>query len=455
MEMDNEQQLDETVHSLSDLLESGQDEEFINAFDNLHDFEMGKVYAALPARVREVAWRTMDDETLASIFDNLEIEDSDVVDLLSELPPKKGADILERMYADNEADLLQAMPARMVATYLQLLPAEDAQEMRKLIKYDDQTAGALMATEYLAVQKGMRVAEVLEKVKEQASEAESIIYIYVIDADQRLIGVASLRDLLTHPDEMLIDEITNTRVVSVGAEDPQGDVAQVVADYNFFSIPVIDKEQHLLGIITVDDIVDVIDEEAVGEYSGLAAVDVSQTDDTPWHSAIKRIPWLLVLLILGLTTTALVGSFEGSIRQAPVLAAFITLITGTAGNAGTQSLALSIRRLSVGNDKSIAKNFFSELLSAAILALAAGITIGLVVLLWRQNNDLAAAIGLSMAAAIFLASLLSAIIPVIIDKLGYDPAVANGPFITTLCDLTSVGIYFIIAQQFLTYFVGS
>ncbi|CAK1230427.1 Mg/Co/Ni transporter MgtE (contains CBS domain) (MgtE) [Fructobacillus fructosus] len=454
MEQDNDQQLKETVHDLVNLINSGQDDEFMNRFTNLHDFEKGQVYAAMPENIREVAWRIMDDETLATIFDNLEVDPEEIVELLEEMPAQKGADILVAMFADNEADLLQAMPARKVANYLALMPADEVKEVKQLINYDDETAGALMATEYLAVKKSEKVKDVLIQVKKQAEEAESIIYVYVVDEEHRLIGVVSLRDLLTHPDDMTIDSITNTRVISVKADSDQKDVAQVVADYNFFSVPVIDDEKHLLGIITVDDIVDVIDEEAVGDYSGLAAVDVSDTDDSAWHSAVKRIPWLLTLLVLGLASTVLVGLFEHTIRQAPILAAFITIIAGTAGNAGTQSLALAIRHFGNGSDRSGFKNLLSEFISAIVLAVIGGVVLYAVTLFWQGNQSLAMAVGLSLALSILASSVLAHLVPALLNRVNVDPAIVNGPLVATVCDWASILIYFSIATAMLSQFVG-
>jgi len=346
------EQLDETIQLLSDLLQSGQDSEFIESFEALHDFEMAQVYAELPEQFRAVAWRLLPIDVLAAVFDNLDVDEVDIAGLLAEMPPQRGAQILQEMYTDNAVDLLQEMPSGQIATYLSLMPKADADSVRKLINYDDQTAGSLMSTEYLAVKEDLKVGEVMRLVKKQALEAESISYVYVLDQQGLLVGVISLRDLLTHPDDMPVSEITNDRIISVRAGDDQQEVAQIVADYNFLSIPVTDDKNHLLGVITVDDIVDVIDEEAVEDYSGLAAVNVSQINDSPWHSAVKRIPWLIALLLLGMLTATVIGSFDGLVRQVAILAAFISLITGTAGNAGTQSLALAVRRIAVGSENS-------------------------------------------------------------------------------------------------------
>lgn len=448
------EQLDETIQLLSDLLQSRQDSEFIESFEALHDFEMAQVYAELPEQFRAVAWRLLPTDVLAAVFDNLDVDEVDIAGLLEEMPPQRGAEILQAMYTDNAVDLLQEMSSGQIATYLSLMPKADADAIQKLINYDDQTAGSLMSTEYLAVKEDLKVGEVMRLVKKQALEAESISYVYVLDKQGVLVGVISLRDLLTHPDEMPVSEITNDRIISVRAGDDQKEVAQIVADYNFLSIPVTDDNHRLLGVITVDDIVDVIDEEAVEDYSGLAAVNVSQINDTPWHSAVKRIPWLIALLLLGMLTATVIGSFDGLVRQVAILAAFISLITGTAGNAGTQSLALAVRRIAVGSENSGLRDFLSEVFAGLIVGLATGLSVFAIVTIWKHNTILGFAVGVAMTMAIMVANLAGYLIPLLIDKMGFDPAVASGPFITTLSDLTSVLIYFNVAQLFLAHLAG-
>ncbi|MGO2908406.1 MAG: magnesium transporter [Leuconostoc citreum] len=448
------EELNQTIQHLSDLIQSGQDNTFIDSFEALHEYEMAQAYAGLPEQFRSVAWRLLSDDILASVFDNLDVDEVDIVALLKEMPPRRGARILQEMYADNAADVLQEMPPRLVATYLSLMPKSEADEVRQLINYDEQTAGSLMSTEYLAVEENLHVDDVMHLVKKQALEAESISYVYVLDKQEHLMGVISLRDLLTHADDLPVINITNERIISVKAGDDQADVAQIVANYNFLSIPVTDDNNRLLGVITVDDIVDVIDEEAVEDYSGLAAVNVSQINDTPWHSAAKRIPWLIALLLLGMTTATLISSYDGLVKRASILAAFISLITGTAGNAGTQALALAVRRIAVGSDKNGLRDFLSEVIAGILVGIATGLSVFIVVALWKQNVVLGFAVGLAMTIAIIVANLAGYLIPVVIDKIGFDPAVASGPFITTLSDLTSVLIYFNVAQLFITHFIG-
>ena len=227
-----------------------------------------------------------------------------------------------------------------------------------------------------------------------------------------------------------------------------------MADYNFVSIPVVVKD-HLVGTITVDDIVDVIDEEAAEDYSRLAGVDVVTLEENPFKSAAKRLPWLVGLIFLGMGTASVINNFEGLVSQASILAVFISLITGTAGNAGTQSLAVSVRRLALKETSSLIKMLMTEVLIGAMIGATAGLTIFLVVWVWKANMLLGVAVGLAMGVAILVANVAGSFIPLVMDKIGVDPAVASGPFISTLSDLTSVIIYFNIAGLFISHFVSA
>ena len=221
------------------------------------------------------------------------------------------------------------------------------------------------------------------------------------------------------------------------------------------AIPVTDFSNRLIGIINVDDIIDVIDEESAEDYSGLAAVDVEQPDESPIQAAIKRMPWLITLLLLGMSTTSLISHYEGLVSQASILAVFMSSITGTAGNAGTQSLATAVRRLAFDDDdKTLIKQLFGELITGLILGVVTGVVILLIVGVWKHNFVLGFVIGFAMMCAIVVANLAGSFIPMLMDKIGVDPAVASGPFISTLSDLTSVLIYFNIARLFLSFFIG-
>jgi magnesium transporter len=306
-----------------------------------------------------------------------------------------------------------------------------------------------MTTEYISVNQNETVASVMEIVRKRASQAEIIYYVYVEDETEVLVGVVTLRELIMNDDSLTVKQFMKTNVFKVLVEDDQEIVAQRVKEYNFLAVPVVNTTDHLLGIITVDDIIDVMDEESTEDYSGLAGVKVDGDEQSPWISALHRMPWLLTLLLLGMSTASLINHFDSLVSQASILAVFISLITGTAGNAGTQSLAIAVRKISVQNYHKIWKIIRNEVITGIIIGVFAAISITIIVELWKHSLALGMVVGISMAAAITVANLAGSLIPILMDKIGVDPAVASGPFISTLSDLTSVLIYFSVAQIFI------
>jgi magnesium transporter len=310
-----------------------------------------------------------------------------------------------------------------------------------------------MTTEYVAVSIDDSVGTAMQVIRRLARDAEIIYYVYVQDDAENLIGVVTLRELLSNDKRAMVREIMNPNVYSVFVDDDQADVAQTVREYNFLAMPVVNRAGHLLGIITVDDIIDVIDEESTEDYSGLAGVNVDDLEESPIMAAVHRLPWLITLLILGMSTATLINHFEGLVSEASILAVFISLITGTAGNAGTQSLAVAVRKISVENDRKMIQLIRNEVITGLLIGVVTAIVITVIVGIWKNNFVLGAVIGISMVAAIIVANLAGSLIPILMDKIGVDPAVASGPFISTLSDLTSVMIYFSIARIFLNYLI--
>jgi len=394
---------------------------------------------------------------LAEVFDILEEEEDELTSYLEEMSDEYAAEMLSEMYSDNAADLLGQLDTdEEVSNYLDYMNVEDASDIKELMDYAENTAGSIMTTEFVEIVENQTVRSALTLLKSQAEIAETIYYIYVVNKTKHLIGVLSLRDLILHEDDTLISDVLNPRVVSVNVHDDQEDVAKTFRDYDFLALPVVDQNNILLGIVTVDDIIDVIDEEAASDYSGLAAVDVDEMSENPFKAATKRLPWLITLLFLGMTTATLISHFEGLVAQASILAVFITTITGTAGNAGTQSLAVAVRRLAFKEEKkrTFLGILISEIATGMITGLVTGLTIMLVIVLWQHNSVLGIAVGTAMFVAITIANLAGSLIPMLMEKLGFDPAVASGPFISTLSDLTSVIIYFNIARLFLRYLIN-
>nr|WP_239574067.1 magnesium transporter [Enterococcus ureilyticus] len=447
--------MEEHFSLLLDKLKEQQMAEFRELFLALHIYEQGQFYQSIDEADRKQIYSYLSPKELADMFDVIEEDNENMKDYIAEMRPSYAAEMLSEMYTDNAVDLLNMLDKSQKAKYLSLMSTEDAGEIKELLHYEDDTAGSIMTTEFVSIVANQTVRSAMYVLKNQADVAETIYYVYVVDQENHLVGVISLRDLIINDDDTMISDVLSERVISVHVGDDQEDVAQTIRDYDFLALPVTDYDDHLLGIVTVDDIIDVIDDEAASDYSGLAGVNVEEVSENPIKAASKRLPWLITLLFLGMSTATLISHYEELVSEASILAVFISLITGTAGNAGTQSLAVAVRRLAVTDEKdnNFGRLIISEVLTGLVTGAVTGVAIFIVVGIWQHNFPLGFVIGMAMLCAITVANLAGSLIPMLMDKLGFDPAVASGPFITTLSDLTSVLIYFNIASLFMQYFV--
>lgn len=453
----NEAQLEmeEKLALLKLYLEEKKLEAFRLEFLSLHVYEQSQYYLSLTKEERQQIYFYLSPKEMADMFEILEEDEESVEVYLKEMDPQYAADMLSEMYTDNAVDILNQLDKTDLRKYLNLMMVDNADEIKELLHYEDETAGSIMTTEYVSVIATLTIREAMRILKGKALDAETIYYVYVINTAGKLVGVISLRDLITHEDDELVSDVMGDRPIWVNVTDDQNDVAKTIRDYNFLAVPVVDEDECLLGIITVDDIIDVIDEEAASDYSGLAGVDVGEQSENPFVAASKRLPWLITLLFLGMGTATLISRYEVLVSEASILAVFISLITGTAGNAGTQSLAVAVRKLADNDDKTkgFSRLVISEVLTGVVTGLTTGITIFLVIGIWKQNFILGFVIGTAMLFAIIVANLAGSLIPILMDRIGFDPAVASGPFISTLSDLTSVLIYFNIAAYFMNFFI--
>ena len=449
-------QLEVTHAELLQALANNETKVFRKRFLDMHFYDQAHFYLSLEPDQRKQLYRVLNAHEVGDFFDTIEDDLPEMTELLAEMDTQYAANMLNDMFDDNAADILEHLPKEDVDRYLSLMNRSDAIKLRKLLHYDTETAGGIMTTDYVSVLEDLDVGQALAELKRVAADAETIYYVYVVNSDNLLVGVLTLRDLLVHDSHTKLAEIMTPNVITASVHDEQAEVAQKIRDYDFIALPVVDDQQKLVGIITVDDAIEVIDDEAQSDYSGLAGVDVDYVSENPFKAASKRLPWLITLLFLGMSTATLINHYEALLSTASILAVFISLITGTAGNAGTQSLAVAVRRLAVNGDNKpkIWRLVLSEVLTGLVTGVITGLTVMLIVGIWKQNLILGVTIGLAMAAAITVANLAGSLIPMLMEKIGFDPAVASGPFITTLSDLTSVLIYFSIAQFFLNAFLN-
>ncbi|UAS26119.1 magnesium transporter [Staphylococcus pseudintermedius] len=439
---------------LDDFIAKGDIVGFREEFLALHSYEQSEYFEISDDDVRQKMYRFLSPEEVSEFFENLEIDEEDYEALFETMNATYASQVLEQMSYDNAVDILNQLSKKKIASLLMLMNREEAKEIKALLHYDEDTAGGIMTTEYISLTINTPVHEALMRVKDQAPDAETIYVIFVVDEDKKLVGVISLRDLIIAENDAYIEDIMSERVISANVADDQEDVAQTMRDYDFIAMPVVDYQNHLLGIITIDDIVDVMDEEASEDYSRLAGVsDIDSTDDTIFQTALKRLPWLLILTVLGMITASILGSFEETLEKVALLAAFIPIISGMSGNSGTQSLAVSVRNISTGDikEKSKIKLALRESGSGFLTGITCAVSLSLIIMLLYGQPYLALIVGTSLTIAMTVGTTIGSVIPLVINRLGIDPAVASGPFITTINDIVSMLIYFGLATTFMSY----
>lgn len=364
--------------------------------------------------------------------------------------------LLSHMEGDNVVKLLNYLPDSDSNILLDLLPAEKRYIIEELLAFDPETAGSVMNKSFLVGKVEDTIKVTAERVRGLAQEVEMVYYIYVIDQAGKLNGVVSLRDLILHAQEQTLGEVMMTRLVSVDSSADQEEATKLLQDYDLVALPVINTAGKMLGIITVDDVMDIIVEETTEDFNEFAAISKSKqpvsSEETTWSIARARLPWIIILIFLGMISATLINSFEETLNEVVLLAAFIPIIMDSAGNVGTQSLAVAVRKITIGDNRkgeSLGKVVWQEFLVGGILGAAAGMTLSLVVAIFYGNSLLAVIIGVSLWFTLSISTVVGSVIPILINKLKIDPAVASGPFITTINDTFGLMIYFSIATRLL------
>jgi len=453
---ENEKRLQDKFEQLKSYLDSGDKKKFRKTYLDMHFYDQSTFYLTLNKTERITFYSILEPDQMGDMFDTNEDDNPAIPSLLKEMDLDYAAKMLNDMYDDNAADVLEHLDKVDVDRFLEQMPRNDANNLRGLLHYDTETAGGIMTTDYVKFNENETAANAIKALKKFAETAETIYYLYVLDDHKDLVRVMSLRDLIMLDENDTLGAKMNSDIITVNVDAEQAEVAQVFRDYEFLAVPVVDHSNKIVGIVTVDDVIEVIDDEAQQDYSGLAGVSMDEANnDGPLKSASKRLPWLITLLLLSMITATLINHYESLLAEASILAVFISTITGTAGNAGTQSLAVAVRRLAVdeSNRNEFLKLIGKELLTGFVTGLVTGISVFFLVGIWKHNFVLGMVIGLAMCAAITVANLAGSLIPMLMSSFGFDPAVASGPFISTLSDLTSVLIYFSIAGMFMQYFV--
>ena len=409
--------------------------------DELTDEDELKVFRILPK------------DLAAEVFAYLEVENQQMI--ITSLTDKEAAGIINNLMADDAVNLLEEMPASVVKRLLAHATTEVRNDINHLLRYPEDSAGSLMTVEYVDLKEHLTVNQAIERIRKVGVDRATINICYVLDGHRKLIGTVSLRRLLLSGADQLISEIMHENVVAINTLMDQEEVANQFKKYDFTSMPVVDNENRLVGIITVDDVVDILEEEATEDMEKMAAImpsDKSYMRTSVWENYKKRIPWLLLLMVSSAFTGAIITSFETALSVNAALIAFIPMLMGTGGNAGGQASVTVIRGLSMGEIeyRDVVKVMWKEIRVALLcgICLAAANFVKLM-LFDRCGLMVAAAVSLTLVIVVLMAMFIGCILPVAAKRIGLDPAVMASPFITTIVDALSLLIYFRVAALML------
>jgi magnesium transporter len=430
-------QTEEEEESFKDYLDEQRSEDIAEYIEDLED------------RDQQVALiGAMEPETAAEVLS--EIYDKDLLtDVLLELPRGAAQAIANEIPTDEAADLLEDMPENIRTRVLGYFEDEAADDISDLLEYDSDTAGGLMTTEFVVVPVFVTAEKAIEIIRQYAPDAETIYYVYVIDGMNHLVGILSLRELIVAGPETIVEDIMHHSVTRVNVNDDQEEVADIMTRYDFLALPVVDDDDHILGIITVDDIVDVIHEEASEDMYRLAGTSEAEADDSagPFTAYRARLPWLLATIAGGFCSGAVLNYFQLTLQQVAALIIFIPMMMGIAGNVGTQSCTVTVRGLALGNID--AKATFKTIARETLIGICLGATVGLVVCavssIWKASLALGITLGCSILVNNICAALVGTMVPLMLDRIHIDPAVSSAPLITTATDILGIFNYSMMA----------
>ncbi|MBD2521664.1 magnesium transporter [Nostoc sp. FACHB-133] len=405
--------------------------------NRLQPVDVGDYITQLPEKQRAIAFRLLNKAQAIDVFEYLPTEVQE--ELINSLHDVQVVQLVEAMSPDERAELFDELPAGVIKRLLQELSPEQRQATATILGYPEGTAGRVMTTEYVRLRQGLTVGEALSKIRRQDEDKESIYYAYVTDDNRTLVRVVSLRQLLfTFPD-VFIKDISSDRVIKVRTETPQEEVARIMQRYDLIAIPVVDREDRLVGIVTIDDVMDILEEEATEDIQKLAGVSGDEAAlSSPLLTIRNRLPWLLGIMAMYIGAASAIAPFQSVIAAVPVLAVIMPIFSNTGGTVGIQSLTVTIRGLGVGEvtSKDTLKILRKELLAGLGTAVALATTMFLLSLIWARPQErwVALIAGMVMATNTIVAVTLGTLLPMGLTRLKLDPALVSGPLVTTMLD---------------------
>ena len=419
----------------------------------MNEHDIAEIFEELEHKEAVKLFRLLPKDIAADVFSCLETDTQ--ADIITSLSDSEAVDIINDMAADDATDLMDEMPANVVNKLLSKVDKETRRDINQLLKYPENSAGSIMTIEYLDFKEYNTIHDALRKIRHEYDEMETINTCFVTDKSRKLVGVVKLRDLVVNNEEKTVGEIMDEDFISVGTLTDQEEVAKIIKDYDLTSVPVVDSENKLVGIITIDDVIDIIEEETTEDIEKMAAI--LPTEKSYLKLSIidifkSRIPWLLLLMVSATFTGKIIQHYEDSLATMVILTSFIPMLMDTGGNAGGQASATIIRGLSLNDIEfsDILKVIWKEIRVSILVGITLAIAnFGKLLIIDHVTTSVALVVCLTLILTVCIAKIIGCSLPIIAKKLGFDPAVMASPFITTIVDAVSLMIYFNIAVSLL------
>ena len=441
------------VEALLDLLERRDYHALRAMLAEENEVDIAEGIAQLPQEKAVVAFRTLPKELAAEVFSNLPPETQQII-IQSATDQELSASV-EELYVDDAVDMLEELPANVVKRVLKNARPDTRRLINQYLNYPENSVGSIMTAEFTDLRQTMTVAEAIDHIRRTGADSESIYTCYVTNANRKLEGVVSIRELLLAGDDQRVADLMETDVITAETTEDQEEAVARMMKYDFISLPVVDKEQRLVGIVTVDDVMDVMEEEATEDFEKMAAMAPSEKPylkTSVFALAKHRIMWLLVLMISGMITGGILGRYEAAFATMPLLVTFIPMLTDTGGNAGSQSSTLVIRGMAVGEIelRDFVKVFWKELrVSLLVGVILSAVNFVRLIITYPGNEMIALTVTLALLVTVLLAKTVGGVLPMVAKLCHADPAIMAAPLITTIVDAISLVVYFQIASALL------
>ena len=466
--MDNMENMDfeakrlKQADELMQLLNERRMKELQLRLEDMNEFDVAEFLSEIGDNRMPMVFRLLSKETAADVFANFDSPEQEQI--INSITDSELSAIIEELYVDDAVDMMEELPANVVKRVMRTATPETRRLINQYLNYPENSAGSIMTAEFVDLKKYMNVRESIARIRRIGEDKETIYTCFVTSADRKLEGVLSVKDLLLSDDETVIEDIMDTNVVFCMTHDDQEEAAEKISNYDLMALPVVDKEGRLVGIVTVDDVIDVMEAEATEDFEIMAAMtpsDKPYSRTSTWDMWKRRVPWLMFLMLSATFTSMIINSFEDALAVQAVLIGFIPMLMGTGGNSGAQASTAVIRSISLGDTepedvgKVIWKEFRVAILCGVTLA-AVNFVKMLLVDRMLLNNDgvtltVAAVVSLAIVFIVIFAKVVGSVLPIVAEKLGVDPAVMANPLISTITDAVSLLIYFEIAKLMISF----